>query len=79
MANNKELVKGDIGMADGKFKVYAPYEPMGDQPKAIASLAEGIERGEWAQVLMGATGTGKNLYYGKIDRGCAKTNIGNCA
>lgn len=28
------------------FQVEAPYSPMGDQPKAIQSLAEGIERGE---------------------------------
>ena len=43
------------------FQVEAPYSPMGDQPKAIQSLAEGIERGEWAQVLLGATGTGKHI------------------
>ncbi len=75
MANNKELVKGDIGMADGKFKVYAPYEPMGDQPKAIASLAEGIERGEWAQVLMGATGTGKTYTMAKLIEAVQKPTL----
>ncbi len=32
------------------FKVEAPFTPTGDQPTAIQSLTEGIERGEWAQV-----------------------------
>ncbi len=75
MAKNKELVKGDIGTADGKFKVYAPYEPMGDQPEAIASLAEGIERGEWAQVLMGATGTGKTYTMAKLIEAVQKPTL----
>lgn len=35
------------------FKVEAPFVPSGDQPQAIESLAEGINRGEWAQVLLG--------------------------
>lgn len=48
------------------FKVYAPFEPMGDQPKAIDSLVEGIEQGEWAQVLLGATGTGKTYTMAKL-------------
>ena len=43
------------------FHVVAPYEPMGDQPEAIASLADGIRSGQWAQVLVGATGTGKTF------------------
>ena len=34
------------------FKVEAPFAPTGDQPTAIQSLTEGIERGEWAQVLL---------------------------
>src|SRR5690625_6371223 len=41
-------------------KVEAPYEPAGDQPQAIAELAERIEGGEKDVVLMGATGTGKS-------------------
>ena len=43
------------------FKVVAPFEPMGDQPQAIADLAGGIENGMAAQVLLGATGTGKTV------------------
>lgn len=48
------------------FHVVAPYEPMGDQPEAIASLAKGIEEGQWAQVLLGATGTGKTFTMAKV-------------
>lgn len=48
------------------FRVVAPYEPMGDQPEAIESLAEGIQSGQWAQVLLGATGTGKTFTMAKL-------------
>ena len=48
------------------FRVVAPYEPMGDQPEAIESLADGIESGQWAQVLLGATGTGKTFTMAKL-------------
>ena len=48
------------------FKVEAPFTPTGDQPTAIQSLTKGIERGEWAQVLLGATGTGKTFTMAKV-------------
>lgn len=48
------------------FRVEAPFEPMGDQPAAIAKLARGIENGHWAQVLLGATGTGKTYTMAKV-------------
>ena len=35
------------------------YRPTGDQPKAIAELADGLAAGERYQTLVGATGTGK--------------------
>jgi excinuclease ABC subunit B len=44
-----------------KFNLHSPYQPTGDQPQAIDSLVEGIERGEKHQVLLGATGTGKTF------------------
>ncbi len=43
------------------FKIEAPYEPRGDQPKAIEELAQGLARGDRFQTLLGATGTGKTL------------------
>ena len=48
------------------FKVVAPFEPMGDQPQAIADLAGSIENGMTAQVLLGATGTGKTYTMAKV-------------
>lgn len=42
------------------FEVISPYQPSGDQPKAVAELAERVEAGEKDVVLMGATGTGKS-------------------
>ena len=47
------------------FEVSAPFEPMGDQPRAIHDLAAGIENGQEAQVLLGATGTGKTYTIAK--------------
>lgn len=47
------------------FKVEAPFQPMGDQPQAIESLAQGVLNGMEAQVLLGATGTGKTFTIAK--------------
>ena len=43
------------------FDLVSKYKPDGDQPEAIAHLIEGIEGGEKAQILLGATGTGKTF------------------
>ena len=48
------------------FHVVAPFEPMGDQPEAIEALTAGIENGQEAQVLLGATGTGKTFTIAKL-------------
>jgi excinuclease ABC subunit B len=42
------------------LKVVSSFEPAGDQPAAIAKLAEGIERGDRFQTLLGITGSGKS-------------------
>jgi excinuclease ABC subunit B len=42
-----------------EFKTTASYRPTGDQPTAVATLAEGLESGERFQTLLGATATGK--------------------
>ncbi|NJO81299.1 MAG: excinuclease ABC subunit UvrB [Blastochloris sp.] len=41
------------------FRSAAPYQPTGDQPRAIAQLVEGVKKGYKDQTLLGATGTGK--------------------
>lgn len=43
-----------------RFEVVSPFGPAGDQPAAIAALAEGIEGGERYQTLLGITGSGKS-------------------
>ncbi|MDW7755564.1 MAG: excinuclease ABC subunit UvrB [Brevefilum sp.] len=48
------------------FDLHAPYEPTGDQPKAIQQILEGIKKGYQHQVLLGATGTGKTFTVANI-------------
>ena len=43
-----------------RFLVESPFSPAGDQPRAIAQLAEGIAAGERFQTLLGITGSGKS-------------------
>ena len=45
----------------GVFKAVAPYQPAGDQTKAIAELSEGIRKGYKKQILKGVTGSGKTF------------------
>ena len=55
------------GLGGGKpFKVVAPFGPTGDQPDAIDKLVEGLNEGQWAQTLLGATGTGKTFTMAKV-------------
>ncbi len=39
------------------FKLHSPFEPMGDQPKAIKSLVDGIKDNKKNQILLGVTGS----------------------
>jgi excinuclease ABC subunit B len=48
-------------MARAPFVLQAPFEPAGDQPKAIAELIAGLERGDRFQTLLGVTGSGKTM------------------
>ncbi len=45
----------------GSFLLQAPYAPAGDQPRAIAELTSGLERGDRFQTLLGVTGSGKTM------------------
>jgi excinuclease ABC subunit B len=49
-----------------KFKLKSDYIPTGDQPKAIESLSEGINKGYRDQVLLGVTGSGKTFTMANI-------------
>jgi excinuclease ABC subunit B len=50
----------DIRPTTGRFQVVSEFQPSGDQPAAIAALAEKVDAGEKDVVLLGATGTGKS-------------------
>lgn len=63
MAVNFEKIET---VADRPFRVSSPFAPTGDQPQAIDNLAMGIENGQEAQVLLGATGTGKTYTIAKL-------------
>jgi excinuclease ABC subunit B len=49
-----------------RLAVTAPYEPNGDQPRAIAELVAGLEAAERDQVLLGVTGSGKTFTMAKV-------------
>ena len=49
-----------------KFKLVSDFKPTGDQPEAIRQLADGIERGEKMQTLLGVTGSGKTFTMANI-------------
>ncbi len=48
------------------LKIESAYQPSGDQPQAIASLMEGLEKGEKHQTLLGVTGSGKTYTIANI-------------
>ena len=58
-----------------EFQVEAPFVPMGDQPAAIEKLVAGLRRGDKAQVLLGATGTGKTFTMAKVIEAVQKPTL----
>jgi excinuclease ABC subunit B len=51
----------DLTFPNSPFKLHQPYPPAGDQPEAIAKLAEGVTDGLAYQTLLGVTGSGKTF------------------
>ncbi|EHI68704.1 excinuclease ABC subunit UvrB [Streptococcus ictaluri] len=51
---------------DKEFKLVSKYQPSGDQPQGIEELVENIDGGEKAQILLGATGTGKTYTMSQV-------------
>ena len=49
------------GERPGTFRLQAPFEPRGDQPRAIEELTHGLDAGVKYQTLLGVTGSGKTL------------------
>ncbi len=61
--------------ADNLFQLVAPYEPAGDQPKAIAALIEGFESGLAKQTLLGVTGSGKTYTIANVIQAVQKPTL----
>ena len=61
--------------ADQKFDLVSDYQPTGDQPEAIEQLTKGIEKGEHAQILLGATGTGKTFTISNVIKNVNKPTL----
>ncbi len=49
-----------------RFVMHTPFQPAGDQPRAIKELSAGVQAGDHDQVLLGATGTGKTFTMAKV-------------
>ncbi len=58
-----------------RFEVVSPFEPAGDQPRAIEELAQGIRAGAPYQTLLGATGTGKTFSMSKVIEAIQKPTL----
>ncbi|MEO7217671.1 MAG: excinuclease ABC subunit UvrB [Gemmatimonadaceae bacterium] len=58
-----------------KFELVAPFEPAGDQPKAIAELTRGLERGDRFQTLLGVTGSGKTMSIANVIQAYGKPTL----
>lgn len=65
----------DVRLASAPLEVVSPYEPAGDQPEAIAALAEGIKRGLRYQNLLGVTGSGKTFTMAKVIEAVQKPTL----
>ncbi len=57
------------------FDLQAPFEPAGDQPRAIAELTAGIARGDRFQTLLGVTGSGKTMTIANVIRNLGKPTL----
>src|SRR3712207_6626206 len=62
-------------MPRASFDLQAPFQPAGDQPKAIAELTAGIERGDRFQTLLGVTGSGKTMTVANVVKNVGKPTL----
>jgi excinuclease ABC subunit B len=59
----------------GEFNIQAPFEPKGDQPKAIKQLTKYVQAGHRFQTLLGATGTGKTHTVARVIQNVGKPTL----
>ncbi len=62
-------------MPGARFDLQAPFLPAGDQPRAIAELTAGLERGDRFQTLLGVTGSGKTMTIANVVRNVGKPTL----
>jgi excinuclease ABC subunit B len=62
-------------MSKAAFDLQAPFQPAGDQPKAIAELTKGLERGDRFQTLLGVTGSGKTMTVANVIRNYGRPTL----
>src|SRR5438034_9669485 len=62
-------------MTKAVFDLRAPFSPAGDQPKAIAELTRGLERGDRFQTLLGVTGSGKTMTIANVVRNFGRPTL----
>src|SRR5687767_5880709 len=62
-------------MSKAVFDLQAPFKPAGDQPKAIAELTKGLERGDRFQTLLGVTGSGKTMTVANVIRNFGRPTL----
>jgi excinuclease ABC subunit B len=62
-------------MPRADFDLQAPFQPAGDQPKAIAELSAGLERGDRFQTLLGVTGSGKTMTIANVIRNWGRPTL----
>ena len=57
------------------FKLKSPYQPTGDQPRAIQKLISGLKAGARHQVLLGVTGSGKTFTMANVIQALARPTL----
>jgi excinuclease ABC subunit B len=62
-------------MPRAAFDLQAPFSPAGDQPKAIAELSAGLDRGDRFQTLLGVTGSGKTMTVANVIKNVGKPTL----
>ncbi len=62
-------------MPRAEFDLQAPFQPAGDQPKAIAELSAGLVRGDRFQTLLGVTGSGKTMTIANVIRNWGRPTL----
>src|SRR5690348_13349620 len=62
-------------MPRAAFDLATPFQPAGDQPRAIAELTAGLERGDRFQTLLGVTGSGKTMTVANVIKAYGKPTL----